>query len=578
MRLNRSIEAALKLVIVGTEHLRKEVLHELPRSICLQTMGHKIDVRIQTSAREDLYPEQSSLIVLALVNEKGRNSDTNSTLLVMPLQLCDQYVLADSTQLTLRVENELSRLLPFNTLLQAHAKNNFLKLHTPTHTAFKYSSLIDSSLLASDSSCSVPYFDSLVEPKGKLLDSENLLTRLYNTTKTYYCTGGASLANVIAVFTLASTNGKFLVDRQCHQSIHRALKQCSAQVTYIDPRKQDNNSLTPLEPTDLHQLVTSKNFNFLIYNACTYDGILADNNALVKLCHDNGMLIMADEAWLSHGVFSLSSITALDAKADIVIHSPHKMMGALSQGSLLHSNLKEDWAAKLCEAYKAFTTSSPSYPIIASVEYACVYYALLGRSLAKKVRTLRDHMISLMRGSEHFQVRRDTFDDYHGRLDPFKLNIYIKDSALSGAVIAKILFDDFNICAEKTANSYITFILCPHLSFHDIDYIAQAFGLIESRLRSSNPETYFQTTAGQSFGGLVKVTSDGITIPFEGAKAISTKEIILYPPGIPLFLAGESVSAANLDCLSQAVASQFIAVHGLIEFNNTLYMAVTEGS
>jgi arginine decarboxylase len=578
MRVNRRIDTATKLTVVGTEHIRNEVLSKLPKTICLHMMGHMIDVRIERSHSADQFQENSSHILLALESEEVGRVETHRPLLMVALEPSDQWILADVTQLTLKLESDLTRLLPFNTLLQVHAKNACLKLHTPTHTALKYSSSIDASLLASDSSSSVPYFDSLIEPKGKLLESENVLTRLYKTNRTYYCTGGATLANVIAVATLSSGNGRFLVDRQCHQSIHRALKQCSAQVTYVEPKKQDHIGLAPLEPSEVHDLIISRSFDFFIYNACTYDGIIADNNALVELCQCNGMLVMADEAWLSHGVFSLCTSNALDARADIVIHSPHKMMGALSQGALLHSNLNGVWAEKLAETYKVFTTSSPSYPIIASVEYACVYYAIFGGGLAKQVRNLRRRLINHIDGSRFFRVRFDNLDDYQSKLDPFKLHIQMRESSLRGATIAKILYDEFNICAEKSTDSYITFILCPHLSYHDIDEIAHAFEAIERRLESSDSDSSSQATGIQLFGGLVKVANDGITLPFAGATAVSTREIILYPPGIPLFLAGEVVSAANLNNLSQAVASQFVAVHGLVEFNNALCMAVTEGS
>ena len=104
----------------------------------------------------------------------------------------------------------------------------------------------------------------------------------------------------------------------------------------------------------------------------TYAGAISNIAAISKHCKGHGIPLVVDEA---HGAHSLPDSvmpqSALAAGADIVVHSLHKTLTALTQTGLVHlgKDSSIDLAA-LRGALNLLQTSSPSYILLSSVEQA----------------------------------------------------------------------------------------------------------------------------------------------------------------------------------------------------------------
>src|SRR6185295_13986776 len=134
---------------------------------------------------------------------------------------------------------------------------------------------------------------------------------------------------------------------------------------------------------------------------------------LAQMVHDRGVLLQADEAWFPYGRFhpyyasgagtSAGRYNALDSNADFSVHSAHKALAAFSQASMLHvgTHFKElleepdpnfgwlkdrfktfeEFEHRLIENLSYWLSTSPHYPMIASLDAATSQMSIEGGSL-----------------------------------------------------------------------------------------------------------------------------------------------------------------------------------------------------
>ena len=112
------------------------------------------------------------------------------------------------------------------------------------------------------------------------------------------------------------------------------------------------------------------NAGALLLVSPNYYGKTADYTAIKKLCNEQGKPLLIDGAHGGHLRFD-SNLHA-SAFADMWVDGVHKSLPALTQGAVV-STTNEEFVDPLKKAVDVFRTTSPSYPIMASVEYAVKY-------------------------------------------------------------------------------------------------------------------------------------------------------------------------------------------------------------
>ena len=115
---------------------------------------------------------------------------------------------------------------------------------------------------------------------------------------------------------------------------------------------------------------------------------------MVKLAHQRGIPVLVDEAHGAH--FQLGSPfprTAILAGADAVVHSAHKTLPAMTMGSYLHINSTLLDMDQVSFYLQMLQSSSPSYPIMGSLDLARAYLASFTledqNSLIKRISDFR---------------------------------------------------------------------------------------------------------------------------------------------------------------------------------------------
>lgn len=266
---------------------------------------------------------------------------------------------------------------------------------------------------------------------------------IYHTYSTTFLTNGSTSGIIAAVLSCTQVGDKVLIASNSHPCHFNAVKLAGARaLTYdleIDPEWG-----VPLEvrPEVIEYYLNRYSIRTVIITSPSYEGIISDIEEIKSICERNGAYLIVDEA---HGaLYPFSERLPLSAVnvADFTVQSLHKTAGGLNPTALLHCNCEID----VRPALDMFMTTSPSYPLLASIELNIEYLnSRDGRREIDNLITRLDNIREKCRCVEFFGD------------DPTKM--LIKVPGISGYELSEMLYNDFDIEDEKT-NEKSTMLLC----------------------------------------------------------------------------------------------------------------------
>lgn len=266
---------------------------------------------------------------------------------------------------------------------------------------------------------------------------------IYHTASTTFLTNGSTSGIIAAVLSCTQVGDKVLIASNAHPCHYNAVRLAGARALTYD-LDIDEEWGVPLEtkPEVIDYYLSRYNIRTVIITSPTYEGIISDIEEIKAICERHEAFLIVDEA---HGaLYPFSEQLPLSAVniADFTVQSLHKTAGGLNPTALLHTICDID----VRPALNMFMTTSPSYPLLASIEANINYLA--SSEGARDIDNLIDRLDVLRvkcKGCEFFGD------------DPTK--VLVKVPGLSGEELSQILYDDFNIEDEKT-NSKSTMLLC----------------------------------------------------------------------------------------------------------------------
>lgn len=267
----------------------------------------------------------------------------------------------------------------FNALSDAIARHvgcENASFHTPGHkgrTPTRSASLLDEYPWQTDLT-ELPGLDDLSCPQGVLGDLEARAARIWGAAETILSVNGASAALSASILALSSRGSTVLVPRNAHRSIIHGLVLSGLFPLWYEPIWDDEWGLwSSVSAVSVERLLERCGTELagLVVVSPTYAGALSDLPAIAKVCRNAGVALIADEAHGAHFVPGTAMPPSAVGYADVVVHSLHKTLPALTQTGLLHvsehSAISSD---ELREALRLLQSSSPSYLLMASVEQA----------------------------------------------------------------------------------------------------------------------------------------------------------------------------------------------------------------
>ncbi|MGM0904624.1 MAG: aminotransferase class I/II-fold pyridoxal phosphate-dependent enzyme [Bacillota bacterium] len=438
-----------------------------------------------------------------------------------------------------------------------HNEKQPVSFHVPGH---KYGELFPGkgrgffqSLLKLDAT-ELTGLDDLHSPEGVILEAEQLLSNLYQSKRSFFLVNGSTSGNLAMILATLEEDDVVLVQRNSHKSIMNGIRLANAQPVYLNP-DYDSDSMVAsgvsLE-TIKAAIKLNPNAKALILTYPNYYGMVYNLKDIIDLAHEHGIPVLVDEA---HGVhFVLGAPfppSALALGADVVVQSAHKTLPAMTMGAYLHYNNGMVSLEKLSNYLQVLQSSSPSYPIMASLDVARSYVGTFAK----------EDMQTLLNRIDVFKTELGKIDGLtvfsQSKHDPLKM--VIRANGYSGFELQEI-FETQGVFAEL-ADPYNLLLVLPLYKkgiangfTEAVDKIKKAMGGASSPSKHHGP-TSLPEFRGQPAEGLAMTFKEMTNkkpdfVSFSQAVGeICAESIIPYPPGIPMILPGERVKSVHIESL-----------------------------
>lgn len=223
--------------------------------------------------------------------------------------------------------------------------------------------------------------DDLRNPAAFLLESQEKTAKIYGAKNSFHLVGGSSLGIWASLKLFKDNFGKKLaINKDCHVSVKNAAEVLNLELKFIEQQFiPEFGIFGETLVNDVEKVI--KTADGILITSPTYHGIASDLEQISKICVDNGKIFILDAAHGAHFAFSdRLPICGVAAGADLVVQSTHKTLPALTQTAILHSNLKLD-REKIQKTINLFQTTSPSYLLLQSIEFAVEYMSKNGHKL-----------------------------------------------------------------------------------------------------------------------------------------------------------------------------------------------------
>lgn len=441
---------------------------------------------------------------------------------------------------------------PIYWALKRHNEINPISFHVPGHkhgTIFpKRAQEYFDSILKLDMT-EIPGLDDLHAPTEAIAEAEKLAAAFFQADQTFFLVGGTTAGNLAMILATCHAGDKVIVQRNSHKSIMNGLELSGAKPVFIAPdydaavNRYTHPSIETLHKA-LHKHPEAK---AVILTYPDYFGKTYDIRAMIEQAHAYDIPVLVDEA---HGVhFSLGEpfpVSALALGADVVVQSAHKMAPAMTMASYLHMKSAFVSKERVAHFLQMIQSSSPSYPLMASLDLARSFLAAMSKE------TMREILQSVV------QVKRALkAPDYWDILpsdDPLKLTLQVKQGYAAKEIAG--LFEQQGVYPELVTDQQILLIhgLAP---FSKLPQLIKAVKNICDRLKKSGNHAIIDITRLFTnpiqelvFSYQAMDQLQVVQTPFnEGIGKVAAEAVIPYPPGIPLILKGEVITAAHIETM-----------------------------
>ncbi len=451
---------------------------------------------------------------------------------------------------------------PLFDALRKHAEQNPVQFHIPGHKKGsgmdpEFREYIGPNVLNIDLINIAP-LDDLHQPVGVIQEAQRLAADAFGADVTYFSVQGTSSAIMTMILSVCGTGDKIIVPRNVHKSVLSAIIFAGARPVFLSPVRDRNLGIDHGVTTKSVRRALERHPDaaaVLIINP-TYFGVCTHLKEIVDLVHEYDIPVLVDEA---HGALIHFSdklpLSAMQAGADIAATSVHKLGGSMTQSSILNLQGKLVNPQRVQTIMSLLTTTSTSYPLLASLDTARRQLALRGQELADRTvglansaREAVNRIPGMYSFGEELLGEEAIFD-----FDPTKLTVHVRKLGITGYDAENWLREHFNLEVEMSDMYNILCLITPGDDESSIAILLQALqALSDAYIGQANsiqevvveiPDIpHLSLTPRDAFYGETEL------VPFrESAGRIIAEFIYVYPPGIPILLPGEVISQENID-------------------------------
>lgn len=439
--------------------------------------------------------------------------------------------------------------LPLVEGLLKYVKENNIPFSMPGHKAGRGLNYTKEGieLLNNIVSCDVTEvdgLDNLHNPDGIIKESLELLSNFYNSQKSYFLINGSTSGNLAMIFSNFNEGDKIIVERNCHRSIYNGIIMRKLKPIYIK-NKINYKYDAPFSIDKEHFSCIIREHNDakgIIITYPNYYGICCDLSYIVNEAKKYNMKVLVDSAHGAH--FKANEKLpkdALELGCDMVVESSHKTMPSFTQTAFLHVNHGID-TEKVDFYISSFLSTSPSYMLMASMDYGRFFLETYGRDAYDKLIDLCEEYRIKINKLENFHIisKEDLYSDID--LDKTRYIINVK-SGYSGHKLLEYLREEKIQCELSDARNVVA-IFSPFNDRMDFEALYRALDKCNiENLRENRIEALEQEIPEIRLFPHEVMEKKKIKVNINSSlNKICGTSIVPYPPGIPLVMPGEIIN------------------------------------
>jgi arginine decarboxylase len=411
----------------------------------------------------------------------------------------------------------------------------------------------------------VPLFgglDTVKDAPAALVAAEELGASLWDADWCRYSTGGSTHANQAAALAVGAPGDRVLVARNAHRSTLLGIILAGLDPVWLPPDLDPRTGLpVGVAPPALAAAVAEHpDAVALFLTEPSYGGTVSDLPALIAVAHGAGVPVVVDQAWGAHfGFHPAYPPHALAVGADAMIISAHKTLPSYSQAAVVAARTERLDRSRLERGFDASATTSPAGAILASIDAARAVLAdPLGTRLLDRLLLFVRGARERLRGEPAFAgaVLPEPIDFGPGRFDPAKLVILLAGTTLSGTDLEASLLAAG--CPVEMADRDTLVPIVTMLD--DASTVARLCELLVSAAADAPqiPPRAVTATAHVPLPLAALTPREAFFAAHETVAAdaavgrIAAEVIAPYPPGVPVLVPGEVITADALDALRAA--------------------------
>jgi len=401
--------------------------------------------------------------------------------------------------------------------------------------------------------------DNLFTPQGAIQAAQQLAAAAFGATKTWFLVNGSTCGIEAAILATCGMDAKIILPRNVHSSVISGLILSGAIPIFVhpeyDPILDIAHSITPEAVQSALEQHPDAKAVLTVYP--TYYGVCGNLPAIAHLTHQYNIPLLVDEAHGPHFTFHPELPTpALAAGADLTVQSTHKVLGALTQASMLHIQGNRIDGDQVSKSLQLLQSSSPSYLLLASLDAARQQMATHGEELISQTLQLADAARTSISEIPGLSLPLAASENSPGfvALDRTRLTVNVTGLGLTGFAAEEILDTQFGITPEFSSLQHLTFIISLGNTPEDIRQLVQGFTDLAKLKLGRNWGNHLDVTIRTQLviSPRAAFFAPSEILPFSQTSDRICAEIVCpYPPGIPVLMPGELITKTVLEYLQQ---------------------------
>lgn len=384
--------------------------------------------------------------------------------------------------------------------------------------------------------------DSLYEAAGIIAQSEKNAAALFGTGRTLYSTEGSSQCiRAMLYLTLQNrpegTAPVILAARNVHKAFVYAAALLDFEPVWLWPEGENSLLQCPVSPAQVAAALEAMTQPpaAVYLTSPDYLGGMADVEAIARICHQRGTVLLVDNAHGAYLRFLRPSRHPMNQGADLCCDSAHKTLPVLTGGAYLHINKAAPaaFAEKARQAMALFGSTSPSYLTLASLD-------LCNQTLAGEYPERLGEMTERLA-----QLRRRLKDRgwQLAETDPLRLTL-TAPAGENGLRLAGRLRENAMEC-EYADEEHLVLMLTPDNSRSEFARLEQVLGFAPAPPKKQKP-------LPQARGEQAMPVRQALFAPQETVAAVQAlgrvcgAPTVSCPPAVPIAVSGERIGRPAL--------------------------------